>query len=187
MLPPTGRLTGRLTRQLTDRAGSSTVSQSAQNSIHTGTYPTTPQQCFKLASIATPVGMTLEIEPGRYSLARDSCCSTGPSVWAPATKPEHLPALQTPPTDAPELFALPALDSRFGMLRATAAVNVDHLVLNGNRQGRGGTHAHEMCSTLADNAYGFNGAFECSSCSMTRQRVDVRTLWHGLLGRRPGR
>ena len=113
----------------------------------------------------TPDDMTLSLEPGRYSLAgqvvlgRPIGLDTAGRKATPACTADGTPGCA-------ELFALPGLDTRMGMLLATAAVTVDHVVLNGNRQGRGGTHAHQMCSTLTDNAYGFNATFQCSSCTL---------------------
>lgn len=112
----------------------------------------------------TPEGGTLELEPGRYSLAAqirlDRAITLGTRGRAGTS-----PCTADPTHGCAELFLLPAFDARFGAFFATAAVTVDHLVLNGNRQNRGGTHAHDQCSTLTDNAYGFNGTFQCSNCT----------------------
>lgn len=113
----------------------------------------------------TPDGMALELAPCRYSLAiqlrldHPITLRTQGKVGAP-------PCSVDAGHGCAELFALPAFDERFGLFKATAAVTVDHLVLDGNRQNRGGTHAGTMCSTLADNAYGFNGSFFCSGCTL---------------------
>ncbi|MBW2736710.1 MAG: right-handed parallel beta-helix repeat-containing protein [Deltaproteobacteria bacterium] len=67
-----------------------------------------------------------------------------------------------------ELKALPALYARFGMILASGdGVTLSHIVLNGNRQGRGGTPAYAKCSTLEDNSLGMNGAFMCSNCTLS--------------------
>jgi hypothetical protein len=59
-----------------------------------------------------------------------------------------------------------ALEARFGMFRATASATVDHVVLDGNRAGRGGTAAYAACADLSDNSYGFNATFECAGCAL---------------------
>jgi hypothetical protein len=114
----------------------------------------------------TPDGMTLVLDPGRYSLAaqlhldREIGLSTTGRIGTAScsTEPTH---------GCAELFALPAFDTRLGMFLATGAVTIDHIVLHGNRQGRSGTHAHQMCSALTDNAYGYNATLQCSNCRMT--------------------
>ena len=122
----------------------------------------------------TPEGGTLALEPGRYSLAAqlrlDRPITLGTSgragTAACTTDAAH---------GCAELFLLPAFADRFGAFVATAAVTVDHLVLHGNRQNRGGTYAHGQCSTLTDNAYGFNGTFQCSDCTF-RDSVSMYAL-----------
>jgi hypothetical protein len=112
----------------------------------------------------TPVGGTLELEPGRYSLAAQLRLDRALTL---GTRGRAGTAACT--ADAAhgcaELFLLPEFDDRFGAFFATAAVTLDHLVLHGNRQNRGGTYAYNQCSTLTDNAYGFNGTFQCSGCT----------------------
>lgn len=112
----------------------------------------------------TPEGGTLELEPGRYSLAAqlrlDRAITLGTRGRA-----DTAPCTADAAHGCAELFLLPAFDARFGAFFATAAVTVDHLVLHGNRQNRGGTHAYDQCSTLTDNAYGFNATFQCSNCT----------------------
>jgi hypothetical protein len=113
----------------------------------------------------TPDGMALELEPCRYSLqfqlvlAHPLTVRTRGKAGAPscALDDGH---------GCTELFALPAFNQGFGMLKATAAVTLDHLVLNGNRQNRAGTAAWSKCTSLADNSFGFNASFFCSSCTL---------------------
>jgi hypothetical protein len=112
----------------------------------------------------TPVGVALELEAGRYSLAarlrldRAIALRTRGRAGTAAcsTSADH---------GCAELFALPSFDQPFGMLLATASVSVEHVVLNGNRQGRGGTAAHQGCVT-GDNTRGFNAMFQCAGCTL---------------------
>lgn len=113
----------------------------------------------------TPDGMALELEPGTYSLAGQLRLDR-PIGFGTRGRAGTASCSADASHGCAELLALPGLDVRLGMIHATAAVTIDHIALNGNRQGRGGTHAHQMCATLTDNAYGFNGAFECSSCTL---------------------
>ena len=113
----------------------------------------------------TPDGMMLVLEPGRYSLAGQLRMDRG--IGLGTLGREGTAACSADASHGcAELFALPGLGARFGMFLATGAVTIDHLVLHGNRQGRGGTPAHQMCSTLTDNAYGFNATLQCSGCRM---------------------
>lgn len=113
----------------------------------------------------TPDGMALELDPCRYSLAFQLVAShpitirTKGKVGAP-------PCAYQGAHGCAELFALPAFDQGFGMLKVTGAATLDQLVFDGNRQSRTGTHAGNMCATLTDNAYGFNASFLCSSCTL---------------------
>ncbi|MBN1770768.1 MAG: right-handed parallel beta-helix repeat-containing protein [Deltaproteobacteria bacterium] len=154
------------------------------------TVPDVPAGCPELAALRdtpsdssaalqacidrTPEGGTLELEPGRYSLAAQLRLDRAITL---GTRGRAGTAACT--ADAAhgcaELFLLPAFDARFGAFFATAAVTIDHLVLHGNRQNRGGTHAHDQCSTLTDNAYGFNGTFQCSGCTF-RDGVSMYAL-----------
>lgn len=122
----------------------------------------------------TPEGAALELEPGRYAVAAQL------RVDRAITISTHGRAGTGPCTaDAAhgcaELFILPELDDRFGAIQVTAAATIDHLVINGNRDGRGGTVAHGHCAALDDNAYGFNGSFLCSGCAL-RGSVSMNAL-----------
>lgn len=119
------------------------------------------------ACIATmAAGETLALEPGHYAMAnqvridRAITLTTRGLAGAPACS-------ATGDGDCATFDALPAFDARLGILYVAASAHLDHLVLDGRRTERGGTHAHQMCSTLADNAYGFNGTLDCTSCSLT--------------------
>jgi len=114
----------------------------------------------------TPDGMVLEVDPGRYGLGGQVTMSRAIGLRT-SGRAGTGPCTADASHGCAELFALPSLDVRFGMLYATGAVEIDHLVLHGNRQGRGGTHAQQMCATLADNAYGFNATLQCSGCKLT--------------------
>ena len=136
--------------------------------------PTDATSVLQMCVDRTPDGMTLVLEAGRYSLAGQLRLDR--AIGLGTAGREGTPACTTDASHGcAELFALPALDTRMGMFLATAAVVVDHLVLHGNRQGRAGTHAYQMCSTLTDNAYGFNATFQCSACTM-RDSVSMYAL-----------
>lgn len=114
---------------------------------------------------ATPDGGALELPAGQYRLSaqlrldRTLTLRTQGSEGAP-------PCTVETADDCARLILTPDFDDRFGALFVTGAATVDHIVVDGNRSARGGTTAHEMCSTLTDNAYGFNGAFQCAGCSL---------------------
>jgi hypothetical protein len=87
----------------------------------------------------TPDGMTLEVDPGRYSLAAQLRLDR--SIGLGTTGREGTPACTADASHGcVELFALPGFDTRMGMFLATAAVTVDHVVLHGN----GFLNAHGM-------------------------------------------
>jgi hypothetical protein len=113
----------------------------------------------------TPDAMALELEPCRYSVAGQLHVDRAITV---RTRGKAAAASCTANAShgCAELFALPAFNQTFGMLTVKAAATIDHLALHGNRQGRGGTNAASMCSTLTDNAYGFNGSLMCSGCTL---------------------
>jgi hypothetical protein len=133
----------------------------------------------------TPDAMMLALEPGRYSLAGQLLMERSIGLGT-AGRVGTSPCTAEASHGCAEFFALPALDTRFGMILATTAVTIDHIVLHGNRQGRSGTHAHQMCSTLTDNAYGFNGTLQCSGCSMVDSVSMFALCGTGLLVTAPG-
>ena len=128
--------------------------------------PTDCSAALQLCVNRTPAKAALELAPGVYSLAAQIKLTQAITLRTAGTSGQ--PPCQLSNHGCAELKALPALYQPFGMIHATAAgVTVDHLVLNGNRQARGGTPAHGMCSSLKNNSYGFNGTFSCSSCALT--------------------
>jgi hypothetical protein len=113
----------------------------------------------------TPPGGVLELTAGRYHLA-----STQLQIGKPMTLRTAGSAGKPPcpvsGAGCAELFALPGFGQSLGLLVVKAAAVVDHLVLNGNRQGRGASAAYTQCKN-GNNSYGFNGATSCSHCKFT--------------------
>jgi hypothetical protein len=58
--------------------------------------------------------------------------------------------------DCAVLVATSELNQSGGIFLATALEAVHHLVLDGNKSGRGGTKAYSKCATHQNNTYGFN-------------------------------
>ena len=128
--------------------------------------PTDCTAVLQMCINRTPTAAPLEIQPGVYSLAGQAQLTKAITLRS-AGKAGQPPCKVTGHSCA-ELKALPALYDQFGLLRVTGSgVTVSHIVLNGNRQARAGTPAYTMCSTLQDNSRGTNGAFFCSSCTLT--------------------
>ncbi len=126
----------------------------------------------------TSPGGTLELPAGRYHLA-DQVKLTQPLTLRTAG------SAGAPPCGVSgacaELVALPALTANFGLLRVEGSgLHVDHLVLDGNRQGRAGTAAHAAC-VAGNNAPGHNGIFSCSSCSLTNSSSNNALCGTGLV------
>ena len=128
----------------------------------------------------TPEAVALELEPGRYSLSHrlrlDRAITLRTKGRAGTTA-----CTADASHGCAELFALPEFGDQMGMLLATAAVTVDHIVLNGNRKGRGGTFSYSQCATVADNTMGFNGTFDCAFCTFQHSASMYALCGTGLL------
>lgn len=115
---------------------------------------------------ATPTGGVLELPACRLSLAAQLQVGK-PMTIRTAGKAGAPPCPQSGGGCA-ELFALPGLAQPLGLIVVKAAATLDHLVLDGNRQGRASGPAAAKCTaTPMENAYGYNGAYACSDCAFT--------------------
>ena len=89
-----------------------------------------------------PIGATLELPVGRYRIGhqvvvnrRIVLTSVGKSLDDPAVVPGN--------GDAAHLIANPELDAPFGMLYLRGIEAMHHIIVDGNKEGRLGTSAHQ--------------------------------------------
>lgn len=128
----------------------------------------------------TPEGGALALEPGAYSVGAQLRLDRAITL---TTRGRHGSAACAADSahGCAELVALPAMSEPFGMFLATAAVTIDHIVLNGNRQARVGSAAHDSCASGADNAPGFNAAMRCDGCAFRHSVSMYAVCGTGLL------
>jgi hypothetical protein len=117
---------------------------------------------------ATPAGGTLEIPAGSYRMDNQIQISRPITLRTQGTAgvAERCLGGSLP---CATLFAAPNFFVREGILaiRDTSAVNLDHVILDGNRSARIGSAAHDQCKAN-QNRWGFNAvATGCTNCSFT--------------------
>ncbi len=114
----------------------------------------------------TPVNATLELPAGRYIVNhqihvdhRIGISSVGKNLDDPICVAGQ--------GDCAELVASPALNEPWGILNVSALKSLDHIVLDGNKQGRAGTPSYDNCVSDQNNRYGVNAGLDCDDCQVT--------------------
>ncbi len=105
----------------------------------------------------TPTGGTLELPVGEYYVNSQTRVERRMTITS-VGKSAGDPTCDDTGNDCAELIATSALNETGGMLRAIGQVNLQHIVLDGNKSGRVRTEAADRCSR--ERAHGFNALFD---------------------------
>jgi hypothetical protein len=134
-----------------------------------GAFRDVPTDCSAVLQACidrTPVSMNLDLEPGRYSLAAQ--IKVDRSIGLRTRNRFGTPSCTADAAHGcAELFTMPEFSGEFGVLVVSAPATIDHMVVNGNRQNRGGTLSAAKCqATPIQNSFGFNAMLQCSGCTL---------------------
>ncbi len=112
-----------------------------------------------------PIGATLELPVGKYHLSRQVVVnrrivltSVGKSLDDPAVIPGA--------GDAAHLIANPDLDAPFGLLYLGDIEAMHHIIVDGNKDARLGTPAHQRIIDTHVTRYGFNALLESDDVTL---------------------
>jgi len=119
---------------------------------------------------ATPDGHTLELPPGRYITTTQIKLRSRIQLRTQGKTETSAPCSYQDNHDCAEIRASANYYVRFGVLLVEGSASggqVDHIVINGNRQNRILSQAAQECASGATNQYGFNMMVECANCKIT--------------------
>ena len=123
-----------------------------------------PADAIQACIDRAPLFSTVEIPAGKYILHHQIVVSTSITVRGGLTGASCVAA----PEDCAALVAAPDFADQWGLLvvRSTAHVRLEHLVIDGNRAERTESAAALSCVN-GDNTYGFNASvLDCDGCSV---------------------
>ena len=120
----------------------------------------------------TPDGTALDLPPGRYVLDRQVRVERPIVVRTAGVRADDAACGETAAPVCAEFAADAGFADPFGLLISTAPndhLTLDHLVLDGNKQLRGGSGSARRCaSEQSENQYGFNADLNnCKECRVT--------------------
>jgi hypothetical protein len=118
----------------------------------------------------TPNGHTVELPPGKYLTTQQIKIRSPIHVRTQGKSESSAPCSYQDNHDCAEIRASANFYVKFGVLLvegSSSGGQVDHIVVNGNRQVRGFSQAHGECASGTTNHYGFNMMVECANCKIT--------------------
>lgn len=118
----------------------------------------------------TPVGHTLELPPGKYLTSQQITIRTAIRMRTQGKSEEMAPCSYQDNHDCAEIRASGNYYVKLGIVtfnNEASGGQLDHIVVNGNRQARRLSQAGRDCASGVTNHYGFNLIVGCANCKIT--------------------
>ncbi len=113
----------------------------------------------------TPIGATLELPAGRYSIHRQIIVNRSITITSVGKSLDD-PMCVDGAGDCATLIASPALNEPWGMLNMQRIQSLHHIILDGNKQARAGTPAFYHCANGTNNRYGMTAVLDCDDAQI---------------------